>query len=365
MSETTPKLRVIDEHATEPPEIVRLGKRGATVEVVERLPGAGVREVAARLESEERQLFEGRSQEPGVEAILDQEPVVENVEQPWGIDDGKLAGVPYGWFVLIVLMLVGAGAWSVHQMLRGEERLEVHHGVVREKVAQEKEEEKSARDFVDRVEKAAAAYLAADTLEEILPWVRDPVRVKPLIEAEWRERPKRSLKFERMTMFQPHDIGGGTFWVVAIEVRDAETQTMILEQIDGTDVKIDWETHVCHQPMAWDRYVGERPVGEVLEFRVRAGVDQHFSHEFSDSNRWSCFRLTAKGSENHLFGYAAAGGEVEKALVQLVLRSPSGTASVILRLRIPADCRSPRGVVIEEVVADQWLRVGKPAADAP
>lgn len=365
MSDPTPKLRVIDEHATEPPEIVRLGKRGASVEAVERLPGAGAREVAARLESEERQLFEGRSQEPGVEAILDQEPLVENVEQPWGIDDGKLAGVPYGWFVLIVVMLVGAGAWSVHQMMRGEERLEVHHGVVREKVAQDVQEEKSARIFVEQVERAAAAYLAAETLEGVLPWVRDPQRVKPLIEAEWRVRPKRALKFERMTMFQPQDFGGRTFWVVAIEVRDAETQTMIVEQVGSTGVKIDWETHVCHQPIEWDRYVAERPAGQALEFRVRVAADQHFSHEFSDSNRWSCFRLTAKGSENHLFGYAVAGSEEEKAMIDAILRSPSRMASLILQLRIPVDCQSPRGVVIERVVSDQWLRLGSEGADAP
>lgn len=363
MSENPPKLRVIDEHAAEPPEIVRLGKRGATVESVARLPGFGTREVAARLQGEERPLFEGRSQEPGVEAILTREAVVENVEQPWGTDDGKLAGIPYGWFVLIVLLLAGAGAWSVRQMMRGEEQLEAHQEVVREKVARDVDQARSARDFVEGVEKAAAAYLAADTLEEILPWVREPERVGPLIEAEWRERPKRAMKFERMTMFQPQEIGGRTFWVLGIEVGGGGTEMMLAEPEGAGGVRIDWETHVCHQPMDWDRYIAERPAGGAMEFRVRAELDQQFSHEFSDSGRWVCFRLGAKGSDDYVFGYAAAGSEEARVLGQLVLASPSREARVILRLRIPAGCRSPRGAVIERVVSPQWLRLA--AADAP
>jgi hypothetical protein len=32
---------------------------------------------------------------------------------------------------------------------------------------------------------------------------------------------------------------------------------------------------------------------------------------------------------------------------------------------VPVDCRSPRGVVIEEVVSPQWLRLGELPTDAP
>lgn len=365
MSDDSPKLRVIDEHAAEPPEIVRLGKLGATVESVERLPGFGVRDVAARLEGEERQIFEGRSSEPGVESILSQEPVVENVEQPWGSEERKLAGIPYGWFILCVALLAGAGGWSVRQMTRGEKRLVEQREEVLERVAQDEEKEKSALEFVDGVEKAARAYLAADTLEEILPWVRDADRVGPMIEAEWRVRPKRSLRFERMTMFHPQEIGGHTFWVLGIDVEGGGSEMMIAEPDGAGGARIDWETHVCHQPMDWDRYIAERPAGEAFEFRVRAALDQQFSHEFSDSGRWVCFHLGAKDSEGHVFGYAAVGSEEARVLSELVLASQSREVPVILRLRIPADCRSPRGAVIERVVAKQWLRLDGVTTDAP
>ena len=106
MPDTEPKLRVIEEVTEEPAELVRLGARGVSVEPVERLPGRREKEAPSRLEGEGRENFEGRSLEPGVEAILDQPVVAESVEQPWGVSDGRLAGLPYGWFVLILMVLV-------------------------------------------------------------------------------------------------------------------------------------------------------------------------------------------------------------------------------------------------------------------
>jgi hypothetical protein len=365
MSDATPKLRVIDEEPATPAEIVRLGPRGGAIEPVERLPGPASEPIEARLVSAPRELFDGRSQEPGVEAILDQEGPVANVEQPWGIDDGRLAGIPYGWFLLIAVLLAGAGAWSIHAMHRGEESLKVHHGAILQRVDQDKIADQQAEALVEEVERVVAAYLRAETIADLLPWVRQPERVEPLIAGEWRERPKRALEFTGMTVFQPQDYGGKSFWVVRAEVRDGEPQTLLVEQSDATGVKVDWETHVCHQPMAWDRFIDERPDDRALEFRVRVTPDSHHSHEFADSARWLCFRLTAKGSDAYLFGYALAGGAEAAFLSERCQTTPGRVASAILRLRVPVDCKAPRGVVIERIVSPQWVRTGDPGDDAP
>lgn len=365
MTDPEPKLRVIDEARKEPAQVVRLGPRGVSVEPVERLPGRSEKEAPERLESEVRENFEGRSLEPGVEAILDQPAPVENVEHPWGISDGRLVGVPYGWFVLIIFALVGAGVWSLVAMREGEMKLKIDHGVVRQKVAEEEDATRSAIALVDRVEEVVDAYLRAETIEQVLPWVRHPERVRPLIEESWKAEPKRRLRFERMSMFQPANLGLKPFWVVRAEVDGGEAQNLLVEQTGESEVKIDWETHVCYQPMPWDAYVAERPEKGPLDFRVWAVPDQRFSHEFSDDKRWKCFRLTAKGAEEHLFGYALAGGDVCRDLESLCKSSAESRASALLRLRIPEGSVSPRGVVIEQVVAPRWLILDAPQKDAP
>jgi hypothetical protein len=366
MPDPKPKLRVIDEVTDEPAEMVRLGSRGVSVEPVERLPGRRAKEAPARLESEVRENFEGRrSLEPGMEAILDQQAQAENVEQPWGVRDGRLVGVPYGWFVLIALVLVAGGVWSVLSRRRGEIQLKIDHGAVRELVEKDEEEHQSATFLVEEVERVVKAYLEADSVDGLLPFVRHPERVRPMIEEVWAAEPRQPLKFVRMYSFEPATLEMRPFWVVRAEVEEGEPQIVILEQTAGNGVKVDWETHVCRQPVPWGSFATEKPVGEALDFRLWAVPDAHYSHEFSDAGRWRCYRLTAKGSDEHLFGYVLAGSEGAVELEGLVRGSPGAKATVMLRLRRPEGSASPRGAVIEKVVAPRWLLLDEASQDSP
>jgi hypothetical protein len=345
--------------------MVRLVARVVSVEPVELLPGRRVQEAPARLESEVRENFEGRSLEPGVEAILEQPAMTENVEQAWGGGDGRLVGVPYGWFVLIALALAGGGLWSVLSMRSGEIQLKIDHGEVRQIVAKDEEEIQSATLLVEEVERVVKGYLKAGSVEELLPFVRHPERVRPMIEEVWAAEPRRPLKFLRMYSFEPATLSTRPFWVVRSEVEEGEPQNVIVEQTPEGGVKVDWETHVCWQPIPWSRFVSERPVGEALDFRLAVVPDTHYSHEFSDAGRWRCYRLTAKGSEEHVFGYVLAGSEAAVELDRLTRSSPGGKATMILRLRRPEGSASPRGVVIEKLVAPRWLLLDEAPQDSP
>ncbi len=365
MPDTPPKLRVIDDETENPAEVHRLQAQGTSFEPVQKLPGESPREVPARLESQPRELFEGRSVEPGVEAILDQEEIAENIEMPWGMDSGRLAGIPYGWFILIMLLIIGGGIWSFVAMRQGEKQADQRYETVREKVEDDEAQTADAAKLVDAVEAAVKAYLAASTLEEILPLVRHSERVKPLIEEEWKKRPKESQSFARMTMFQPAMIEEKSFWIVQAEVRQGPPENLLVEQVGETGALVDWETHVCHQPMEWERYIAERPTDRALDFRVCAVEDTHYSHEFSDSGRWKAFRLYVRDFEGHLFGYTAADSEVAKQLEAYCRMAPNQVATAILRLRIPQGSVSPRGVVIEKLVAPRWLYAEEPVKDSP
>jgi hypothetical protein len=366
MPESDPKLRVVDDEAENAEDgVVRLKAAGSSFDQIQRLaPAKEVVEEPERLESERRGTFEGRSQEPGVEAILEQEEVVENVEQPWGVRDGRLAGVPYGWFVLVVVAVAAAGVWSVNQMRKGEKEVAQRLAEVRVMNEDDAAEDRAARELVDRIEQVVSDFLAADTVEKILPVVRHPERVKPLIEEEWKVRPKRAMKFARLITFQPASIPGGTFWVIRAEARDAEPQNLIVEQIGDTEVRVDWETYVCYQPMDWDRYVAERPTS-AMDFRVWVTPDSHYSHEFSDAGRWRCYRLMTRGSEEHVFGYSPADSDVARELDGYFQSNPGGKATVIVRLRVPAGSSSPNGVVIEKLVEPRWMYVTDPSKDSP
>lgn len=361
-----PKLRVLDDGDTGPePDIVRLKTKGSGFEPVAKADKAPPPETAERIEGTAREHFDGRSIEPTIDAILDPQEMAENVERPWGEEGTRIGGLPYGWFVLFALVALGVGVWSLRSMKKGEEQAVQVRETVREKVEEDKLEDAGARELVGAVESTVEDYLAADTLERILPVVRDPKRVRALIEETWAANPPRRMRFKRLAMFQPALLDGKSFWVVRADVVDGPSQNLLLEQTGEQEVKVDWETHVCYQPMPWDRFAAERPSGKSLEFRVWAVPDTLYSHEFSNTGKWSCFRLTAKDSEEHVFGYAQADSETAKVLRSYCAGSRNGIATVILSLRVPEESASPRGVVIEKIVEPRWARVGASPKNAP
>jgi hypothetical protein len=377
-NDPTPKLRIIEEQEETPAEsVVRLGGGKTEKAPAQRLqqdPVPAVRpvheapattpEAAARLESVAREHFEGRSVEPGVEAIFEQQAAAATVEQPWGGEEKRVSGIPYGWFVLIGLLVISGGVWSLLKMKEGEKKVAIAHGTVREKVEKDEQDEAVARELVDEVESVVRSYLAADTQEKILPLVRQPERVRPLIEKAWQTRPKKAVKFVRMRMFQPALLDGKPFWVVRAEVEDGPAENLLLEQTGDAGVKVDWETHVSYQPIPWEDYIANRAADQSFDFRIYVTPDNFYSHEFADSSKWRCFRLTTKDSAEHLFGYVAADSEAARFLAEACAHAPRGTTAAILRLRRLPESGSPRGVVIEKIVAPRWVHVTEPA-DAP
>ena len=104
----------------------------------------------------------------------------------------------------------------------------------------------------------------------------------------------------------------------SVELDNHETRNLIIEITDSGEPKIDWETLVCYQPMKWDQFARSRPDGNSFDFRVYVEPDNFFSHEFTDSSRWNCFRLTALDSDETLFGYAKADEPVAAELLALL-----------------------------------------------
>lgn len=358
-----PRLRVVDdeEKPDSPGEVVRLKAGNApapSTPTVRVAPMPALPEHTERLEGETREHFEGRSIEPGIDAILEPLETPETLEQTWGGEETRVRGLPYGWVVLLALLVLGAAVWSFRAMRQGEAKVAQDQQVLRGKEERDEKEDATARRLVDAVEATLKQYLAADTLEKILPVVRDPARVKPLIEETWAQHPPVPLKFDRMPIFQPRDLNGKPFWAVQVEVVGGPPQILMLEQTGETEVKVDWESHVFYQPMPWDRFAVERPTGQSFEFRVMVEAHTHYSHEFSDSGKWRCFRLTARNSTEHVFGYVPAGSELMQMLDFYCGQSPGKVAPLILKLRVPEQSSSPRGVVIEGVTETGWIRAG-------
>lgn len=336
-------------------------------EKIERLasppPPVSEPELPQRLEASGRGPISGRSQEPGLEQILPESDVAGVSDDPWE-QKTQAPIVPWGWFVLVGLILAGAIGWSLWQLSAGEQKVDATYTQATEELEKDALETKQAEEFVGRVEETLRGYFNADSIDELAKWVRHPKRVRPLMESWYATHSLQRDPMVKMTEFVqlPFD-DRGFFWRARVRTASGRAQEVYLEEQSDGSVKIGWETLVGYQPMPWDDYVRNRPTGS-LDFRLTVQPDTFYSHEFADSSRWVCYRLTAPQSEEVAFGYVERTHPVAAFLENYFRRLEGKRAQLILRLNTPSGLNSSRGVVIEDVLSIRWLYFQNPDGGA-
>lgn len=369
-----PQLRTVDEHSPSKVEVVRLQHPSQTE------GAAGVvrlsETVKLSVEPDRRQKTQNkiqqqlehppqrkagalRSFEPGVEEIINRIPAsLESVEQPWGSGQGRRP-VPWGWFTLIGALMTVALIWSltrVEDAKAGATEVRQQAVVAEQSAAQE---ELEALRTIDQLEHAIRDYYDAASAERLIPRIRHPERVGPLLRQYYAGRKFFQPRLRAIRNLQPAILGvEANFWSATVVVTDQVPQVVFVE-ITPQGPKVDWETAVGYQPMPWDDYVSQRPKDKAMDFRVVVKPDQFFSHEFPDNGQWKCFQLSVPGSVETLFGYVRADSEASRQLEDFFERN-APNQKMILRLVIPEGIQSPRGVVIDRFMSSRWMYLESP-----
>jgi len=318
-----------------------------------------------RLDLETKPTYEVRSEEPTADKILDMEELEapdEAMEKKWGGEAKGWMVIPWGWFVLVALGCGGLAVWSLQQIRENQpEAIKAAQAKVAEIELKEQMRQAEAKKLYERLEARVQAYLAADSIPELLKHVREPERVEPLMKKWYAKHPLKAVGFEKFYAFRPVTLERRPFWTINAKTADGP-RSLLVEQTGDDDGRIDWETDVCYQPTDWESFVTGRPEGK-FDFRVRAKRDLFYAHEFADDKRYRCLRLTTRGSDEYLFGYVLRGSEAERLIFQAAgrFRKP---VSVILRLGFLPGSRSERSVMIYEVTSKHWCLFGEKPADA-
>ena len=359
-------LRTVDDEVAREPEVVRLYNREIEpkrhVEEAVRLGPQVPQESPSRLEIADRDELELRTHQPGIEALIETDAFNPDLaEQSWGESSDHRLPIPWGWFVLIGLGIVTAVAWSLANLKGSNVQAHSIRSETESVLAREENEEAEARKLVERIEKTLRIYFDASSVDLLARHVRQPERMKPLMLEHYARHPLAQSPMKSLRGLQPLTMDNrGNFWMGSVTLADGRLVNLIIEIGADGEPRIDWETHVCYQPMPWDDFARQRPAGKSMDFRVYAERDNFYSHEFADSQKWMCFRLTALECDESLFGYVAVGSETARLLMESTAHNPYGKTSLILRLAIPQGLQSRRGVVIEKVVCTRWLHVNPP-----
>jgi len=360
------ELKTVDDTAVDKGQVFRLNPGFSKVEPEPLIRIEPAQEPSTKLEVGKIDPASQRSYEPGIEALIEQEPlVIEESESNWGDAKSSKLPLPWGWFALVGAVLLSAVLWSLSNLNQAKPQLDQIKVTTQALIAEEDVADKDAKRTVENVENALQHFCEATSIEELLPVLRDAERVRPLMENYYAKNRFAILGDVEIKALQPLTLGRrANFWVASIQTVSGMKKNILMEETASGEVQVDWETYVCYQPMPWGEFVTNRPGGTSLDFRVYANPDQFFSHEFNNSEQWDCYRLTALDSEETLFGYAQAGSETAEILENHFQIHGANPSALILRLRLPEGLESRRGVVIEKVLSSRWLYIEAPDDDS-
>ncbi|NWK57279.1 hypothetical protein HW115_16775 [Verrucomicrobiaceae bacterium N1E253] len=338
---------------------------------------------------------------PNLSQILDKEEMLsDDVEDRW---EEQRFVVPMGWFVLLGIAICAVGIWAVYGVFQAETSPEQSNAAKHAIALAKEQDDLEARETLEAMQECVTSYLAAGSVDAMLPWVRHPDRVGPLMRDYYRTHKRWRTRFDRFERIRSVSFGKRPFVYVQAVVEKGKPRHLFLEQVAPARFLVDWESEVIYQPMAWKEYVKKRPLTP-MHMRVRVQKDDFYTHAFRDRTRYQCYKLTSLGSDDYLFGYIERGSDLEERMESFLMRLAGKTEdqklmgesetdeedteedeedllaaididlsldaepeleeekpeAMILSLRFLRDDESKRGVLIDALVSERWLYADPP-----
>lgn len=205
-----------------------------------------------------------------------------------------------------------------------------------------------------RIRDSLGRFFGATKPDDLLNVVRDPQRVKPLIEDYYSRKPFEMPRIEGISSAEEGMVNLKPIWVVEVRLEDFGTK-LVLVQDSERGFLVDWETFVIYNPVDWDDYLEARP-GDPMSFRVYAKLDHNPGYAFADPDEWVCVELTAFGSGEELYGYARRGSETARRLEEELENQFDWQC--IVELQFPEDAKGGDNQVhLLNVLTNGWIWV--------
>lgn len=218
------------------------------------------------------------------------------------------------------------------------------------------------RETIATIRPSIEAFLNAANWQDRGKHVRDPERVRPLMEQYYLANPDGPIPFLRVGEDDQSVDYRGNLLVLRVLMRDYSAKQIAIEYT-GADFLIDWESFVGYGEMPMERFREERPTRPVLmRANYAPAVPPYFNYAFTDEENLECYLLTF-ADESYLFGYTMKFSPVSTRLREL--RGEAASAMAVLRLRYPEETKVGDQVWIDEVVAEGWILHEATLANTP
>jgi hypothetical protein len=148
----------------------------------------------------------------------------------------------------------------------------------------------------------ADRFLAANTQEERLRWVREPATVAGIMERFYRDGPGRSEKMETMKKVTESVITeAGVLQRFSVTMTNGRKRVLYVP-FDESGGGIDFKSYAAYCSDPWDKLL-DGTVAQAAEMRVFLELSSYYNYEFPDEKEWQCLLATAPGLEDPIYLY--------------------------------------------------------------
>lgn len=329
--------------------------KNPALRAVEESPPQSTPESPVILESDKkRSAHGGKSVEYTVDEILKTKTTTEeSTEKEWGATSKT---IPVGWiFMLSTLMLtlIAAIVYLISKNQIKETQIAQNQKI---EVIEQESTSDVVVDLVHSIEKTVRLYLAATSIEEKILYTRHAEAIRPRMEKYYATQPLTPIECKIVTNMKPLTLDGRTFWQVVAITGNSRGKTILVEQLSGTDVKVDWECDVYYQPMPWEQYTVEQPI-QPMAFRLSLKESPRYFGEFSNIARWVSYEISEASSDTILYGYVLRDSPTHQSIQQAIR---FGHQRMIVRLQASKTIQLPNAVIIESFVSADIYRLDPP-----
>jgi len=297
---------------------------------------------------------------------------VGDLEKEWAEPDEENRGkVPLGWFVLLGLVLTTAIVFAIMfkegsatpsstpvaeaaSLMAEEDGLNLH--------PVDPSETEDYEAYYARLEQVIRQYFAAEKISDLKGILRHERRVLPLAEKYHRDTPLVSRVFQSISSMSSIAIQARPFLALSIRFEDGSQESLLVEDKPSGPL-VDWETNHVYQPMDIEEFINARSAKPV-DFRLRASITRHYSHQFQDDSRWISFRLSVEGWEDYLIGYIERDTQLAQEFRKQFRDRRGQSLALLLKIRFPEEKGAPKAVLIDEIVSPMWAYGANPDSPA-
>jgi hypothetical protein len=191
----------------------------------------------------------------------------------------------------------------------------------------------SIRPHLKSINQAAMNFLLADSLEKILPLIRDPERVKPLMEAYYAKNGPPQIQRYTELLASDKLVALRRFVLGTIELEGFEKRTLVFEK-KGDAFLVDWEAYVGHSEKTLAEMVQQRPKTPTL-CRVVLEHVQYYNGGFLDTQKYMVVKVSDVHREPVVYAYFEKLSPVALQLADALVGRPVQQLHAVVTLQAP------------------------------